>query len=560
MAGVFGALVALQSAPVVAQDWEVWGYGNGLTLDQDEDDGLNGEGEVILSIQWTHVDQERGLLTALATTATTWHNWDDSGSTLGGLVQQLETQECDDSDHIFVSARLNESDMYSSFDTLLATAAGIVVGITVATVLAPTGPGSPIAGVMAAKVAGAVVGTLTGFFLKSFDGVEDLGSVEGKRLEYGDNDFDLSGPDGSGSIRIEDRSFQTTDFDLPCYEGKGSNPPVDPVDPDTAVDGIFPEILSALAEVPTLDREDATGPSIDPEILNFRRSANELLVAFGEVAATYFVFQTQTGYQGASAALPLLASGRVHHAAGEYVQAVEDYREAFRTAYTAVWNGNFGPDFVPDTHLTLLGSVRLVSAGSYHEFFGWAQGLSWTEYVDHVSVDGQSAGMVFASFPGVARTAVVLAGNLPPDFETNSLIGLGRITGGVIEGPDATCNVDHLEEGSVGGGILIDEQGPYFEPDPSGCGYGEVISTYLDLRKGGVPAGASPDTEGIFTVALEVTDEIQAGEYDLTVTAHIEDTGGGGGWQVSAPLTLLVAPPNEIFADGFESGDTSAWN
>ncbi len=511
-------IILIHSSPVGAQDWEVWGRADGLTLGQDEDDGLNLEGEISLTVIWTHLDEERDVLTTNVTPITVGHNWDVSGPTLAnlGLLQSLMTQECEDSDYIFISANLNESDMFDGLDDILSTVAGIAVGITVATVLAPTGPGAAAAGALAAKIAGAVVGAGVAALVKSYSGIEDLGSVESKRLAYGNNVFTLSGPDGGGTINIEDRSFQTFEWNLNCAEGIQGRSPEDPVDPDTAVNGIFPAVFDVLAMVPAINREDFGGPDGDTEIHFYRQMVAETVTSMAEMAAVYFVYQAQTGYLGAPAAIPLLASGRAHHAAGDYVLAVTDYREAFRISYTAIWDGNLGPAYLPEGHLTLLSPVRMVSPESFHDIFGWPQSFSPTEQLDFVHVDGQVSGMDFFVFPGWARTGVVLAGDLSPDFEQDSLIGLRRIVLGAVVGPDANCDFDHLEEGSVGAGIFIDGQGPFFEPDPAGCGYGEVVETYMDIPKGGLPYGASLEPEGTFTLALTLTDEILPGEYPLT--------------------------------------------
>lgn len=553
-------LIFFYCSPVQAQDWDVLGRGEGMTLSVDEDDGLNGVGEVSLSIQWTHLDEERNVLTQRTTTKEVAHNWDVSGSTLTGLTQELSTEECDGSDYIYVTARLTESDMLTGFDNILATVAGIAVAITVATILAPTGPGAAAGAVLAAKVTGAVVGAASAAFLKSFSGVEDLGKIEGKKLEFGANDFFVNGPGGGGSFKIEDLSEQTSEWNLNCFEGLFGGTSDDPVDPDTAVNSIYPVVLDVLALVPTINREDFSGSDADTEIDFLRRTVAETVTGMAEVAAVYFVYQAQTGFLGAPAALPLLASGQAHHAAGDYELAVADYREAFRIAYTAIWDGNFGPGYLPASHLTMVGSIRLVSPESHHDFSGWTLGIGPTEYLDYVDVDGQDSGMEFFGFPGVARTAVVLAGDLPPDYELNSTLGLGRISAGVIQGPDGNCDVDHLEEGSIGGGIFIDGQGPYFEPDPAGCGYGEVIETYMDIPMGGVPFGAGPDPDGIFTLALTLTDELLPGEYPLTVTAYVTDPTRGTTREISAPLTLLVPEVGQLFADGFEGGDSTEWS
>lgn len=58
-------------------------------------------------------------------------------------------------------------------------------------------------------------------------------------------------------------------------------------------------------------------------------------------------------------------------------------------------------------------------------------------------------------------------------FTAGTLIALDRIQGGHIAEPDA-CPNQHLHADSPGG-ITIDGQGPFPDPDPSTCGYGPIV-------------------------------------------------------------------------------------
>lgn len=537
------------------QDWEVRGDADGLLLVNDEDDGLDGNAEISLTVEWVHLDDERDVLTQKTTTMEIDHNWDVSNAQLGGLglAQQLRTVECDEGDFIFVNARLAESDMINNFETVLATGAGIAVGITVATVLAPSGPGAVAGGALAAKVAGGVAGALSGALFKWLgSGVEDLGTIEAQKLNLGANQFQLAGSGGGGSVVISDNSVQSANVAIEC--ARGPLQPPQPVDPTTAVDGIYPLILAGLAEVPNIQREDRGGQAADVEMRQFRLAIAETLTSLGEAAAVYFVYQSSTGFAGAAASLPLLEQGRQHVDAGEFVDATIDFREAFRTAYTAYWNGNPAPAYSLASHLTLFAPVRVVEAGIYQEFSGWAQGLGPDEIVDAVDVTGQTAGMAFRSFSGVARSGFILAGDLSPALNEDSLIGLARASGGVIDAPDAGCDVPHYEEGSIGAGIFIDGDGPFAEPDPAGCGYGPVIDSYQNFFGGGVPLGVGPDIDGLFTLELDPGPGLPPGDHELTVTAQVRDTVTMATREISAPLRLLVRDPDALFSDGFEAG------
>lgn len=551
----FLAAVVFGSGLAVGQDWEVRGDADGVLLVNDEDDGLDGNAEISLTVEWVHLDEERDVLTQKTTTMEIDHNWDASNAQLGGLglAQQLRTVECDDGDFIFVNARLAESDMINNFETVLATGAGIAVGITVATVLAPSGPGAAAGAALAAKVAGGVAGALSGALFKWLgSGVEDLGKIKAKKLNLGPNQFQLAGSGGGGSIVISDNSVQSANVAIEC--SRGPLQPPQPVDPTTAVDGIYPLILAGLGEVPNIQREDRGGQAADDEIRQFRLAIAETLTSLGEVAAVYFVYQSSVGFDGAAASLPLLEAGRQHADAGEFVEATIDFREAFRAAYTAYWNGNPAPAYSLASHLTLFAPVRVVEAGIYQEFTGWAQGLGPNEIVDAVDVTGQTGGMEFRSFSGVARSGFILAGNLSPDLTEDSLVGLARASGGVIDAPDAGCDVPHYEEGSIGAGIFIDGDGPYAEPEPTGCGYGPVIDSYQNFFGGGLPLGVGPDVDGLFTLELDLGPGLPPGDHSLTVTALLRDTVSMATREISAPLRLLVRDPDALFSEGFEAG------
>lgn len=76
-------------------------------------------------------------------------------------------------------------------------------------------------------------------------------------------------------------------------------------------------------------------------------------------------------------------------------------------------------------------------------------------------------------FPG-AGTFVRLDQDLG-SFSAGTLIALDRIQGGNVAQPDA-CPEQHLHATSPGG-IWIDEQGPFPDPDPTTCGYGVIVQS-----------------------------------------------------------------------------------
>jgi hypothetical protein len=550
LAVVMSLLVALIPVGGAAQsNWEVRADADGAALLEDEDDGLNGRAELSLTIDWTHVDKERGLLTRKVTSKEIVQDWDFFGNDISllGLAQDLRAVECHGRDPIFVTVTFVESDLLNGVETLLATGAGIVVGITVGTLLAPSGPGAVAGGALAAKIAGASAGAAAGWLFKNVGSdLDDLGLKEARRLDPGNNILALSGEDGGGTVTILDFSAQSADVQIECPPGRG--PLMDPqaVDPTTAVAGIFPGALEMLALAGQINREDQTGPGVDPGNRDLRR-------AKAETAAVYYVMQAREGFDGAAAALPLLAAGRSHHAAGELGDAIMQYREAFRIAYTAIWNGVPSKAYDPADALTLIGPVRRAFPESVQEVTGWVQGMDPGEVLESVDVSGQGAGLETRSIPGVARTAVVLGAPLA-GFDRNDLLGLARVSAGVVRPPDAGCLTPHLDEGSIGGGIFIDEQGPFAPPDLDGCGYGEVIETYQNISGGGVPPGAEPDPDGIFTLELSLGNELEPGPQTLTVSARIRDTGSNALREISAPLILLVPDPDRLFDDGFEPG------
>jgi hypothetical protein len=71
-------------------------------------------------------------------------------------------------------------------------------------------------------------------------------------------------------------------------------------------------------------------------------------------------------------------------------------------------------------------------------------------------------------------TGVVLGTTLSPTLTAGAFVALSRVSGGnVVGGHGLNCEEDHLHSVSPGG-IMIDGQGPFPDPDPSACGYGLI--------------------------------------------------------------------------------------
>ena len=206
-------------------------------------------------------------------------------------------------------------------------------------------------------------------------------------------------------------------------------------------------------------------------------------------------------------------------------------------------------------------SFAVVRPGDTFDVSGWALGLGPTETIDQVNVYNHEDLVEGSWFPGQERTAVVLGSTLSDDLPADVLVGLGRISAAAVDSPDAGCASNHLVDGTqFQTGIFIDEEGPYFDPDPTGCGFGPVATTTLEIDKAGVPFDADPST-GLFTVPLEISSEIEPGRYNLEVGVSINASGVFDREEiVNLPVVVLqVYPEDTIFASGLETGDTSDW-
>lgn len=542
------ALIAFSfsSFEIHATDWYVEGDAEALILAEDEDDGLDGDAEITLTVEWFHVDRERDYATRLVTTKTIQHNYDTESQNLSslGLAQELDTVECDDGDWIYVTAAMTESDMSNRAEDVLIAAVGFTAGVLVGTYTAP------VLGPMGGRIAGGLAGLATGKFLTWLgSGTDDLGSLDVTRLEFGNNAFQLQGKDGGGYIQIADNSYQSSSVTLECFKksskGVGNQNPVNPTE---AVNGIFPHITAGLGHVAALKRENN---GIDQEIRMAQVAMTEALVSGAEYAAATMAYIAQDGYLGAVNALAYLNSGRQHQENQNWSAAVNDFQEAYRLAYTALWNGDIGSSYVLPEHFTVVSPVRSVRPESYHEFTGWVQGLSPSETIQMIDVTGQSAGMSFNSFQGVARTAVSLSSNLGAGLNANQIIGLGRVSAANVSAPDGHCDVSFLIEGSIGAGIFIDGAGPYPMP-ASACGYGEVFTSVQDIPNGGIPPGSGPDPFGFFTLSLELDDSFQQGDYPMQVKVTIYNSMTMSTRELSRTIRLIYPDSNALFVSGFE--------
>ena len=71
---------------------------------------------------------------------------------------------------------------------------------------------------------------------------------------------------------------------------------------------------------------------------------------------------------------------------------------------------------------------------------------------------------------------VVELGTTLDSNDSNLLVGteipISSITGSKFAGPEDGCPDEHLHAADPSKGIMIDGKGPFFDPAPSGCGYG----------------------------------------------------------------------------------------
>lgn len=93
-------------------------------------------------------------------------------------------------------------------------------------------------------------------------------------------------------------------------------------------------------------------------------------------------------------------------------------------------------------------------------------------------------------------------------YPAGSIVPLTRIRGTRIGNPETGCAFRHLH----GGPSYFDNAGPYADPNPSGCGYGKVMSVPVESVDYGiintnVPAGTDycgPDITSVFFARLKL--------------------------------------------------------
>lgn len=124
--------------------------------------------------------------------------------------------------------------------------------------------------------------------------------------------------------------------------------------------------------------------------------------------------------------------------------------------------------------------------------------------------DSASSPATFASLPGsfAAMVSALRLASATGPHTAGTDLALTRIEGGRVSNPDTGCTSTHLH----GGPIYIDNAGPYSDPDPSGCGFGHIVSVEESSLDPGVvnatvPAGTDycgPDITTVFFARLKV--------------------------------------------------------
>lgn len=125
--------------------------------------------------------------------------------------------------------------------------------------------------------------------------------------------------------------------------------------------------------------------------------------------------------------------------------------------------------------------------------------------------DSTSSPATFASLGSFAANVSALRlANATGLHAAGTNIALTRITGGQVGNHQSGCNGAHLH--GSGEPIFIDNAGPYFDPDPNGCGFGQIVEVDENSLDPGmvnvtVPAGTDycgPDITAIFFARMKV--------------------------------------------------------
>ncbi len=312
----------------------------------------------------------------------------------------------------------------------------------------------------------------------------------------------------------------------------------------------FDRLGTALALAAALDVETGNPGLLSvAEIANARTTGRSLVLGTAALIAGSEI-QAASDFAGVADAIAAFGSAREAALEGQDTQALAGFREAYGIAATLLENPIDGPPTFLDRHVSLVPNLLAVRPNGYLEIGGMVLGLRPDDEVTNLTLIGKSGGMFADVAPAgpdrlVLQTAVALA----PDVPAGQLLGLRRISGGTVQAPAVGCEFTHLRDFSFGG-IFVDGIGPFFDPDPDGCGYGAIHTTRLPVRRGGIVPGDSFESSG-FVIELRL-DEVEPGSYPLTVSAEVT-TVGDGILMLSAPLTLIVEQNCcGLFRHGFE--------
>jgi hypothetical protein len=344
------------------------------------------------------------------------------------------------------------------------------------------------------------------------------------------------------------------------------------------VRGRFAELREAYLLVGQIDNEPGTGTLTPEGIESAKESVGETLLGTAALVAGSLV-EVALPYVGGDTALEFFLTAQKAHLGGDAAAALDGYEEATVAAYDAAY---FDPipaaaNGIVDMPDTLLMTTSVMSApstaGDSFMLGGRVLGLDAGDSIVQVSIDDiTTEGLETRTFGGSVMTGVAADGGFVddleiagiPNLEPGNILGLNRFSAAAIDGPDAGCSTQHLVDGTqFQTGVFFDELGPFFDPDPTGCSFGQVVEFNGHIVGGGVPFGAS-FVGGAFSAVFQLDpgSAIPPGRYDLTVRADVEDAGQNMR-EVTAPLTLVVPtrqPAEIIFQNGFFSGDTSIWS
>lgn len=317
-----------------------------VVLIDDQDDGVDGNAELLLAIMAGHT----GHTGALESFSIDNMNFDAGATwTINGDV--YDHDECSPRNAVSVATTLIELDNGSK-------AVVLTTLFSIGRVLVASALGGPVA-VGIASVTG-----VAQFLMVALNGHDDLGATAALLPPNGTNSRASVGPRGSAIVNLRDTTAAIAD----TGQCGAPPPPPPPQTPNQRAGSIYQKLRDALAQVPLTEAEPGNPNAPSPaQMTDVRASLASWVIDNGELIAGSAIEEAR-GLNGVAGAITAFQAGQTLAGSGDYNGALLEWESAYAQGLTA-WENN-SPSVDTPLPFQAISSPRFfaVEPGSTHAF------------------------------------------------------------------------------------------------------------------------------------------------------------------------------------------------